>query len=470
MKKKIFTLFLIFEGIAFSVFCQQKTKNVLFISTDDLNMAIGCFGNNIVKTPNIDRLAQRGVKFSNAHCQIPWCSPSRTSLLTGLRPDSVKVFNLTTHFRKTTPDVVTLPQHFKNNGYYSARVGKIFHYGVPDHIGTPGLDDPISWNETSNPIGKDKIEEDQITNLTPYRKLGAALSFRMCEGEDEEQTDGKVATEAIRILNERRNEPFFLAVGFFRPHSPYVAPAKYFDLYTPDNIPLPESNPSDTLKLSKYANNRIHPPYIFQENPEIKRKIIQAYYASISFMDAQLGRILDELDRLGLTDNTVIVFWSDHGYHLSEHGQWMKQTLFEESTRTPLIISDPDTRFMPKGTNRVVELLDIYPTLTDLCHLPDPGHLMGNSLKTLLTDPEKEWNHPAYTQIVRWGKQPVMGRSVRIDKWRYTEWDEGSEGSELYDLKSDPREKNNLIQNNLYSEQKDYMKKLISKVSGKFTH
>lgn len=452
-------------GFSVITFAQKKPKNVLFIASDDLNTNIGCFGSTIVKTPNLDRLAKHGVKFTNAHCQFPLCSPSRTSILTGLRPDSTKVFDLATHFRKTIPDVVTLPQHFKNHGYYSARVGKIYHYGVPRDIGKAGLDDPISWNETSNPIGRDKIEEDKVTNLTPYRTLGAALSYLVSEGTDEEQTDGKVATEAIRIMNERKNAPFFLAVGFYRPHSPYVAPKKYFDLYNPADIILPESNPLDSLKVPRFANSPIHPPYLWQNQPEQKRKAIHAYYASISFMDAQLGRVLDELDRLGLTENTTIVFWSDHGYHLSEHGQWMKETLFEESTHTPLIMSDPEIKPSKMGCTRTVELLDIYPTLTDLCGLESPKHLMGVSLKPLIQNPQMKWDRPAYTQMDRL-RANVMGRTVRTENWRYTEWNKGKAGAELYDLKNDPKEQNNLAENPKFAKNRNEMKKLIEKVSG----
>lgn len=465
MKNRTPFLISLFIGFSFIAFAQKKPKNVLFIATDDLNTSIGCFGHSVVKTPNIDRLAKRGVKFTNAHCQIPWCSPSRTSLLTGLRPDSTKVFNLTTHFRETVPNIVTLPQHFKNNGYYSARVGKIFHYGVPNDIGKAGLDDPISWNETSNPIGKDKIEEDKVTNLTPYRPLGAALSYMICDGTDEEQTDGKVASEAIRMMNERKNESFFLAVGFFRPHSPYVAPKKYFDLYDPADIVLPESNPLDSLKVPRFANSRIHPPYLWQDQPELKRKAIHAYYASISFMDAQVGRVLDELDRLGLSENTVIVFWSDHGYHLSEHGQWMKQTLFEESTHTPLIMVDPTIKPSQSDCKRTVELLDIYPTLTNLCNLTTPKHVMGISLKPLMQNPQLKWDRPAYTQIGRL-QANVLGRTVRTEDWRYTEWNKGKVGSELYNLKNDPKEQNNLANDPKFANQRHQMEQLIEKVSG----
>jgi uncharacterized sulfatase len=464
--KKITLASIVFLFISLNLVAQNLQKrNVLFIATDDLNMAIGCYGNDFVKTPNIDRLAKRGVKFSNAHCQIPWCSPSRSSLLTGLRPDSVKVFDLDTHFRQTVPNVVTLPQHFKNNGYHSARIGKIFHYNNPSGIGTNGLDDSLSWNERVNPIGQGKLEEDKIINLTPNKSLGSAMAFWPSTATDAEQTDGKVATEAIRIMNERKSEPFFLAVGFFSPHVPLVAPKKYFDLYDVNKIVLPDVNPADSIKYPKLAFNPIYTPYFWQDRPDLKKTFIHAYYASISFVDAQVGRLLDELDRLGLSDNTVVVFWSDHGYQLSEHGQWMKQSLWEESTKSPLIVVDPKLPAQYQGCSRTVELLDIYPTLTDLCNLSKPNHLMGVSLKPLMINPLQQWDRPAYTQILRL-QSNVMGRSVRTEKWRYTEWGNGEKGIELYDLTNDPKEQNNLADDADLKKVRTDMKSLLLKNKG----
>jgi iduronate 2-sulfatase len=463
MKKTILFLAICQLVLGHNLQAQKNKPNVLFIATDGLNTALGCYGNNIVKTPNIDRLAKRGVNFKNAHCQVPWCSPSRSSILTGLRPDSVKVFDLNTHFRTTVPDVVTLPQHFKNNGYHAARVGKIYHYGNPTDIGMNGLDDAISWHERVNPVGQGKLEEDKITNLTPKKNLGNAMAYWASTGTDEEQTDGKVATEAIRIMKERKNEPFFLAVGFFSPHCPFVAPKKYFDLYDTSKIILPNINPADSVKFPKVAFNPTYTPFFWQDRPDMKKTIIQAYYASISFVDAQVGRLLDELDRLGLAENTVIVFWSDHGYQLSEHGQWMKQSLWEEATHSPLIIVDPKLPPQFKGCLRTVELLDIYPTLTDLCNLSKPNHLMGTSLKPLMINPIKKWDRPAYTQIFR-AKEKAMGRTVRTETWRYTEWGDGKYGVELYELTKDPKEQNNLGSVKGYESTKKEMQQLLAKV------
>jgi iduronate 2-sulfatase len=417
---------------------EKEKYNVLFIAVDDLNNDLGCYGNAFVKSPHIDRLAQRGVKFDRAYAQFPLCSPSRSSLLTGQRPDVTGIYELQTHFRKNLPDIVTLPQLFKNNNYYTARVGKIFHYGVPGQIGTDGLDDPASWDYKFNPKGRDKAEEAEIKNLTPTRGLGSALAWRATEGTDDEQTDGIGANEAIKILEQKKDEPFFLAVGFYRPHSPYVAPKKYFEMYPADKVPLPKQKAGDLDDIPDAA--LFTRPANWGLSEADQKEALRAYYATISFMDAQVGKLLDAVDRLKLADNTIIVLWSDHGYNVGQHGQWMKQSLFENSARVPLIISVPSgTR--GKASGRTVELLDIYPTLAELSGL-DPGQtLQGRSLVPLLKKPDSAWNRPAYSQVKR---GQIMGRSVRTERFRYTEWDEGRAGVELYDHQLDPDEFTNL--------------------------
>jgi uncharacterized sulfatase len=422
---------------------ERRRMNVLFIASDDLNNHLGCYGHPIVKTPNIDRLAARGVRFDRAYCQFPLCSPSRVSLLTGLRPDTTRVFDLTTDFRKNLPDAVTLPQLFRNNGYFVARVGKIYHYGVPGQIGTNGLDDPQSWDHVVNPRGRDKEEEHLLRNVTPKRGLGSSLSWLAASGTDEEQTDGIAATEAIRLMEQHRDEPFFLAVGFYRPHCPYVAPRRYFDLYPTNTVALPDDPPGDLADIPKAALWTVPPNWNLPQSERLEA--IQAYYAAVTFMDAQIGRLLDALDRLKLGDNTVIVFWSDHGYILGRHGQWKKMSLFEESARVPLMIAAPGAKAHGAACGRTVELLDIYPTLAHLAGLQAPEDVQGKSLRPLLNDPSHEWDRPAFTQVTRQQRgRRFMGRSIRTERWRYTEWAGGDEGVELYDHENDPNEYANL--------------------------
>ncbi|MCB9953751.1 MAG: sulfatase [Planctomycetaceae bacterium] len=423
--------------------------NVLFIAVDDLACALGCYGDTRANTPNIDRLAATGVCFERAYNQLPLCNPTRASVMTGLRPDQIKVYDLDRHFRDEVPDVVTLPQAFMKAGYSAQRVGKIYHYNVPASIGTDGFDDPPSWQCTINPSGRDKREEDLIFNAEPHRQISAALSWLAAEGEDEEQTDGMIASAAIELMEKRGEEPFFLGVGFFRPHTPYVAPKKYFDMYPVEQLQLPYAPPGDRddIPVAAFAHNCPVPNYNLEE--PILLQALQAYYACVSFVDAQVGRLLDAVERLGLEENTIIVLWSDHGYHLGEHnGVWQKRTLFEQSARSPLIVRVPGASGNGQACQQIVEYVDIYPTLLDVAGLPAEPNLAGQSLRPLLNDPGKEWNGVAVTQVLRPAddrlKRPVMGCSIRTNRWRYTEWGEGRNGLELYDHESDPQEFNNL--------------------------
>lgn len=425
---------------------EPAKPNVLFIAVDDLGNVLGAAKHPIVETPHLERLAAKGIRFEHAYNQIPLCNPSRASILSGLRPDHTQVFDLSRHFREAVPEVVTLPQLFKQSGWSVHRVGKIYHYDVPKGIGTDGLDDKASWDTVSNPKGRDVTDEALITNPTPEKPVSAALSWLAAEGSDEEQTDGMVATEAIRLLEQNRDRPFFIGVGFFRPHTPYVAPKKYFDLYPLDAISLPDAptDDRDDIPSAAFAHNNPIPNYGLDELT--CRKALQAYCACVSFVDAQVGRVLEALERLELADNTIIVFWSDHGYHLGEHqGIWQKRTLFEESARAPLIVHWPQASGNGTPCERIVEFVDIYPTVCDLAGLPLPSHLAGRSLKPLLENPALAWPHGAVTQILRPGDgHPLMGRSIRTEHWRYTEWDEGRAGVELYDHTRDPQEFNNL--------------------------
>jgi uncharacterized sulfatase len=437
--------------------------NVLFIAVDDMNNDLGCFGHPLVKSPGIDRLAERGMRFERAYCQFPLCSPSRSSLLTGLRPDSTRVFNLQYHFRQDLPDVVTLPQMFMKNGYYVARVGKLYHYGNPGDIGTNGLDDRGSWMERFNPAGRDKTTlESDIMNYTPKRGLGSAMAFLADKtGTDEQHTDGKVADQAIRLLEEHKDKPFFIAAGFYKPHCPWVTPKKYFDLYPMDPIVLPLITPQTPNNYPIPALASTTPWPYFGVTTDQARECKRAYYASISFVDAQIGRLLDAVDRLGLRQNTIIVFWSDHGYHLGEHGLWFKQSCFEESARVPLIISVPGQKTAGRACSRLVELIDLYPTLADLAGLTPPSHLEGVSLRPLIENPHAQWERAAYTQVQR-GADP--GHSVRTEQWRYTEWAFSKQGAELYDHDHDPQELYNLAGDAKYADVVARMKHLLKQV------
>lgn len=435
--------------------------NVLFIAADDLNVSLGCYGHPLVKSPNIDRLAARGVRFDRAYCQYPLCNPSRSSLLSGLRPDTTRIYDNGTRVREVFPDIVTLPQMFKNNGYFSGRVGKMYHYGVPGQIGTSGLDDAPSWDEVVNPRGRDRDDEADIINFTPTRGLGSALCWLEAKGEDAEQTDGKVAAEAIRLLEAHKDKPFFLGVGFYRPHVPDIATKKYFGLYPLEQVTLPVEPPEHIANIPPIALTT--KPLNYGLEPEKLRLFKRAYFASVSFVDAQIGKVLDALDQLGLAENTIVVFWGDHGWSLGEHGQWQKQLLFEEVARVPLIIALPKAS-VTGVSPRPVEFVDVYPTLADLCGLKGPVNLEGKSLRPLLENPKAHWIKPAITQQVRREDgHPVMGYSVRTERWRYTEWDGGAAGAELYDHNADPHEWQNLAKDPKYAKTVTDLKKLLPK-------
>lgn len=457
--------------------------NVLFIVSDDLtNNTLGCYGSKVSKSPNIDKLAAKGVRFDRAYCQFPLCNPSRASFLTGLRPDTTKVYENATQFRKNLPDAQSMGQTFQKGGYYVARVGKLYHYGVPAQIGTDGLDDKPSWMKTINPRGRDKDDEDKdlIFTLNPKAKAsaryGGTLSWLASEGKDDEMTDGMIADAVIKQMEANKDKPFFLACGFFRPHTPYVAPKAYFDMYPPDKLELPkvpaghrDAGPAPAFGSAKPEQEKL--------TDDLRRKALQAYYASTTFMDAQVGRVIDALEKLKLADKTIVVFISDHGYHLGEHGLWQKMSLFENSARVPLIVYDPRAKGNGKASARTVELIDLHPTLADLAGLPAPEgkatKLDGVSLKPLLDDPAAKWEKPALTQVSRGtptatgevvGKNPwFMGYSVRTERYRYTEWDGGKKGAQLFDYDTDPSELKNLADDAKHADVVKQMKALLPK-------
>ena len=473
MKKTFLTLLTLF--LSSLLWTEAKKTNVLFIAADDLSCALGCYGDPVAKTPHLDRLAASGVCFLKAYNQLPLCNPTRASVMTGLRPDTIKVYDLDRHFRDEVPDAVTVSQQFMKKGWWAGRIGKIYHYNVPASIGTDGFDDPPSWQKTVNPKGRDKTDEALIFNAEPHRKISAALSWLAADGKDEEQTDGMIATETIKLMEQKKNEPFFIAAGFFRPHTPYVAPKKYFDLYPLKDMRLPYAPEDDRqdIPTAAFAHNCPIPHYGLEELT--CRKAMQAYYACVSFIDAQVGRMLDALERLDLADNTVVVFWSDHGYHLGEHnGIWQKRTLFEQGARAPLIIKAPGAKGNGQACRRIVEFVDIYPTLTGLAGIPSPKAVEGRSLEPLLKNPLAQWDGHAITQVLRPADgrlaEPVMGRSIRTDRWRYSDWGEGKHGIELYDHLADPMEFNNLAlkpDKESKAVMKNLRKVLVEKASGK---
>lgn len=456
----------LFAGTISKVAAQDEPRrmNVLFIAVDDLNTRLACYGHPGLHTPHIDALAARGVRFDRAYCQYPSCGPSRASLLTGRRPRVTRVLNNRTNFRESMPDALTLPQQFRERGYYAGRVGKIFHQGVPIDIGTPGLDDTASWEEVFDPSGRDREEEDLLTVYTPELLLQDRMSYLAADGTDQEQTDGMVATEVIRLMQKHKDDPFFLAAGFYRPHIPYIAPRKYFQLYDLAQTVLPviPEGYRQTVPLAALASTKTWPN--FGTTARQARECILAYDASVAFVDAQVGRLLSELHRLELSDNTIIVFWGDHGYHLGEHGLWRKNSLFEESARAPLIIAAPGIPH--QDCKRVVEFVDIYPTVMELAGMTAPPECDGKSLVSLMRDRHAVWDNAAFTQV-QFGKNEdaVPGRSIRTSRWRYVEWDEGRRGRELYDHHNDAQEMRNVAEDPKHAA---IIWRLRSRMKGKF--
>lgn len=438
-----------------------RRLNVLFLAADDLRPELGCYGAAPVRSPNLDRLARTGTVFERAYCQFPLCGPTRASLLTGTRPDSTKVHDLYTDFRVALPGIQSLPEWFKSHGYYTDRFGKIFH-----------IDDVASWTPARPPQkfgpgepGKRAPYASAAINEAGWRKFdhakaaglsGMALersqrgpAVEIADVDDDDLTDGRTAREGIAALRKMKEtgQPFFLAIGFNKPHLPFSAPRKYWELYdraslaVAKNTAPPARAPlalDDGVEFYTYTDVPATRP-VPEDYAQLAR---QGYYACVSYMDAQVGRVLDELDRLGLSENTLVVFWGDHGFKLGEHGGWGKLSNFELDARVPLLLRVPG--FQP-GTrvSGLVELVDIYPTLAELAGLPRPEHLEGTSLVPLLRDPARAWKTAAFTQCTREG---WMGYSMRTDRYRLTRWSKTGEADtlELYDHQSDPEENVNL--------------------------
>jgi arylsulfatase A-like enzyme len=440
----------------------SKRTNALLITVDDLRPQLGCYGDKQVKSPNIDRLAARGLVFERAYCQMALCSPSRTSLLTGLRPDTTRVFDLTTHFRQTVPDAVTLPELFKNNGYYAHGIYKVFHLaGTAPRVGN--MNDPQSWSDdlelpgkpVYGPRGQALLEAD----MEAYKRDRAAgiirpirsLATEAPEIADDDLSDGETATRAIAALRRVAGRPFFLALGFYKPHLPFVAPRKYWDLYEARDLKAaansrpPEGAPPFALQGTAELRNFTDVPREGPIDEALGLRLLHGYLASISYVDAQIGRVLRELDRQRLWDRTVVVLLGDNGYQMGEHGMWAsKHTNFETSARVPLIVAAPGERRGVR-TAALTELVDVYPTLSDLCGLQPPARLEGVSARPLFHEPDREWKRAAFTQYPKSGR---MGRSVRTSRYRYTEWTRAgapsAEAVELYDHETDPGENVNV--------------------------
>jgi len=447
-----------------------QKPNILFIAVDDLRPELGCYGMDYIKSPNIDRIAMAGLVFNHAYCQQAVCSPTRSSLMTGTRPDTTKVWDLDTHFRKALPNVVTLGQHFKQHGYFVQGMGKIYH---------GGFDDAPTWSVPwQNPkavayalpgnlalnnrqfAGEPDGEKPKNKSKKPSGVNSRGPAFESADVPDNTYTDGKTAELAVTTLRDlsKKPEPFFLAVGFVKPHLPFVSPKKFWDLYDPAKITLapnkfrPVGAPAyAVLPGGELRNYHGIPQGSIPDG--LARQLKHGYYAAISYTDAQIGKVLDELERLGLRQNTIIILWGDHGWKLGEHDAWCKHSNVENDVNAPLLLAVPGMKNPGVRTNALVEFVDIYPTLSELAGLPLPGHLEGTSFKPLLDDPQRLWKSAAFSQYPRpaakAGGGPLMGYTMRTERYRFTQWvgrkdHTQVDATELYDHQTDPQENTNL--------------------------
>ena len=412
--------------------------NVLLIAVDDLRDTLGCYGHPAVKTPHIDRLAARAVRFDRAYVQYPVCNPSRSSFLTGLRPDQTGITDNRTPLRDRLPDVVTLPQLLKDDGRHAAAFGKIYHLGGgrDEALRAKWMDLPRSWHTAQSfeatPLGRKKLAGRDLSQ----GKLGWCHWGAM-DGDDDDQPDGQIARAVGAEIEKLGDRPWVIGAGFMKPHDPFVAPQKYFDLYPADSLSL-HRPPADQTPAPPFAVGfgELGSAFATFTDRE-QREFLRAYYACTSYMDAQVGRVLDTLDRLRLWERTIVVFLGDHGYHLGERTWWNKNTLFERSCRAPLLIAAPGIK--PGVARGLVEFVDLYPTIAELCGLKPRADLAGQSLRPLLRDPSAPGKPAAFTLVTRGA---ARGDSVRTDRWRFTRWSDGA--VELYDHASDPEENRNV--------------------------
>lgn len=454
MKKSCLPLlaFLFLGLISFSNTAQAAAPqyNVLFIISDDLtSTALSCYGNKVCQTPNIDSIAAKGTRFTHAYCQATYCGPSRASFMSGYYPHASKAFGYVSP-RSYIGDRATWSQHFKNNGYYTARVSKIYHMGVPGDIekGSNGTDDPASWAERFNSQGpewKAPGDGETLENNPDGKKPavgGNTFVVVEADGDDLVHSDGKTAKKAVELIETHKDEPFFLGVGFVRPHVPFVAPRSYYPPFKPySKHVLPEKYPGDWDDIPKFGIN-----YKTSVNMKMdlrrQKKAVGGYLASVAYMDAQVGKVLDALKRTGIEDKTIVIFTSDHGYHLGEHDFWAKVSLHEESAKVPLIISVPGKK--PAVCDSLAELLDLYPTLSSLCGLKVPENIQGKNLAPLLDNPSLRVRDAAFSVDPR-GKGN-RGFLLRDDRWAYIQYKEdASAGAELYDMEKDPQQFTNLV-------------------------
>ncbi len=445
---------------------EKQKPNILFIISDDLTSnAIGAYGNQVSLTPNIDRLAQEGVQLIRAYTQYPVCGPSRASMMFGYYPSATETYGYVSGREHVGDERASMAQHFKNNGYYTARVSKIYHMGVPGDIekGVDGKDDPASWTEKFNSQGPEweAPGKAELVQNNPdgkiERKGGNVMTIVQADGDDLLHSDGKTAQKASELIRMHKKEPFFLAVGLVRPHVPFVAPTNYFIPYPWQQILPPPVVEKDWEDIPELGIN-----YVTTRNAQMnyaqKQKAIAAYYAAVSYMDAQVGKILQTLKEEGLEDNTIIVFTSDHGFHLGEHDFWMKVSLHEESVQVPMIIKAPG--IAPAQSKSFVELLDLYPTLSSMAGLEIPENIQGKDISPILYDPSHEVRDMAFSVSLE-------GRAllVRTERWAYIQYHEdASKGMELFDMYQDPQQYSNLASAPAYQ---DIVKMMQQKLADK---
>ena len=444
---------------------QDKKPNVLFIISDDLTTtAVSAYENKVCKTPHIDQLASEGIRYTRAYTQFPVCGPSRASFMSGYYPSATTTYGYVSGRKNIGPERKTWSQLFKENGYYTARVSKIFHMAVPLDIetGSDGQDDAASWTERFNSQGpewKAKGDAELVQNNPDgsiERKGGNVMTIVKADGSDLMHSDGKTAQQAIALIKSKKDEPFFLAVGFVRPHVPFVAPKSYFTPYPYQHIALPKKLKNDWNDIPERGINYVT-SFNGQMSIEQQKKAVAAYYASVSYMDAQIGKVLKALKDEGLEDNTIVIFTSDHGFHLGEHDFWMKVSLHEESVRVPLIIKVPGIK--PQVCHSFVELLDLYPSISELAGLTYSKHLQGKSLVKTFSNPEYEVRDMAFSV-----SQNGNSFLLRSDEWAFIQYNEDATGGiELFDMKHDPKQYTNLADDPEYAKTVTFFKNELKK-------